>query len=81
MNILKPMLFTLLTCASATLMAADRQGTNEDTEKIRVAPSTPSSTYKPSSDYTPTKRHTQDSVSKEYGFKDSKDFKKWYDEQ
>jgi hypothetical protein len=29
----------------------------------------------------PAKKHTPDSVAKEYGFEDAKDFKEWYDNQ
>ena len=84
MNILKPMLLTLLVCASVTSMATEYESATGDSENVRVTPSTPnkpSSTYEPSSSYKPAKKHTPDSVAKEFGFKDSKDFKEWYDNQ
>ena len=55
---------------------------NEAYSKIIGAPEKQLAPYAPiGGSYGATKRHTPDSVAQEYGFKDSKDFKKWYNEQ
>jgi len=55
---------------------------NEAYSRIIGAPENQLSPHIPiGGSYSSTNRHTPDSVAQEYGFKDSKDFKKWYDEQ